>query len=75
MGQDIDAQAAVRIAKAMIVDGRMPTPEEARRRRTEREANARTTAARPAQDATAARELGEPWVLLEDRVPVRREGE
>ena len=28
-GQDVDAQTAVKLAKAMIRDGRMPTPEEA----------------------------------------------
>jgi hypothetical protein len=30
VGQDIDPQAAIRLAKRMIIDGRMPTPEEAR---------------------------------------------
>jgi hypothetical protein len=29
VGHDRDAQAAIRLAKRMIVDGRMPTPEEA----------------------------------------------
>jgi hypothetical protein len=29
--QDRDVQTAIRLAKRMIVDGRMPTPEEARR--------------------------------------------
>jgi hypothetical protein len=29
-GEDVDAQRAIRLAKAMIRDGRMPTPEEAR---------------------------------------------
>jgi hypothetical protein len=29
VGQDRDPQAAIRLAKRMIVDGRMPTPEEA----------------------------------------------
>ena len=29
VGQDRDVQAAIRLAKRMIVDGRMPTPEEA----------------------------------------------
>jgi hypothetical protein len=29
VGQDRDPQAALRLAKRMIVDGRMPTPEEA----------------------------------------------
>jgi hypothetical protein len=31
VGQDRDVQTAIRLAKRMIVDGRMPTPEEARR--------------------------------------------
>jgi hypothetical protein len=30
IGQDRDVQTAIRLAKRMIVDGRMPTPEEAR---------------------------------------------
>jgi hypothetical protein len=30
VGQDRDPQAAIRLAKRMIVDGRMPTPEEAK---------------------------------------------
>lgn len=30
VGQDRDAETAIRLAKRMIVDGRMPTPEEAR---------------------------------------------
>jgi hypothetical protein len=29
VGQDRDPQAAIRLAKRMIVDGRMPTPEQA----------------------------------------------
>src|SRR6516164_7401930 len=29
VGQDRDPQAAIRLAKRMIIDGRMPTPEEA----------------------------------------------
>jgi hypothetical protein len=35
-GQDVDAATAVRLAKRMIVDGRMPTPEEAERQLQER---------------------------------------
>jgi hypothetical protein len=35
-GQDIDAQTAVKLAKAMIRDGRMPTPEEAQAQLEER---------------------------------------
>jgi hypothetical protein len=36
VGQDRDPQAAIRLAKRMIVDGRMPTPEEAQRQLGER---------------------------------------
>jgi hypothetical protein len=32
VGQDRDPQTAIRLAKRMIVDGRMPTPEEAHER-------------------------------------------
>jgi hypothetical protein len=35
-GQDVDAETAVRLAKQMIVDGRMPTPEEAAEQLAER---------------------------------------
>ena len=34
--EDVDAEAAVRLAKRMIRDGRMPTPEEAARQLRER---------------------------------------
>jgi hypothetical protein len=38
VGQDRDPQAAIRLAKRMIVDGRMPSPEEAHAQlRTEQE--------------------------------------
>jgi hypothetical protein len=36
VGQDRDPAAAIRLAKRMIVDGRMPTPEQARAQREER---------------------------------------
>jgi hypothetical protein len=35
-GKDVDAQTAVRLAKAMIRDGRIPTPEDARAQLEER---------------------------------------
>jgi hypothetical protein len=35
VGQDRDVQTAIRLAKRMIVDGRMPTPEEARQQLTQ----------------------------------------
>ena len=40
VGQDKDPQAAIRLAKRMIVDGRMPAPEEARRQLRERQERA-----------------------------------
>jgi hypothetical protein len=36
VGQDRDVQTAIRLAKRMIVDGRMPTPEQAREQLQER---------------------------------------
>jgi hypothetical protein len=50
-GQDVDAQTAVKLAKAMIRDGRMPNPEEAQRQLEERLRRGR---------------LGEPMELLQD---------
>jgi hypothetical protein len=50
--EDKDMQTAIRLAKRMIVDGRMPTPEEAERQLRERLERDR---------------LGEPWVMLEDK--------
>jgi hypothetical protein len=35
--QDVDAQTAIRLAKRMILDGRMPTPEEATQQLEERQ--------------------------------------
>jgi hypothetical protein len=55
VGQDKDVQTAIRLAKRMIVDGRMPSPEEARQQLKERQQRGR---------------LGEPWVPLEDRVAI-----
>jgi hypothetical protein len=40
VGQDRDAQTAIRLAKRMIVDGRMPTPEEAEAQLRARESSA-----------------------------------
>jgi hypothetical protein len=37
VGQDRDVQTAIRLAKKMIVNGTMPSPEEARRQLEERE--------------------------------------
>jgi hypothetical protein len=57
VGTDQDVQTAIRLAKRMILDGRMPTPEEARhqlKQRLERE------------------RLGEPWVSLQDTTLIVR---
>jgi hypothetical protein len=52
VGQDQDPQAAIRLAKRMIVDGRMPTPEEALAQLQERQRRD---------------ELGEPMPPIVDR--------
>ena len=61
VGQDRDVQTAIRLAKRMIVDGRMPAPEEA---------------ARQLQERLRRDRLGEPWEPMQDsdprRLPVRR---
>jgi hypothetical protein len=56
VGQHKDPQTAIRLAKRMIVDGRMPTPEEAQAQ-LEREQE--------------RQELGEPFVIdpLPEKVP------
>ena len=59
VGQDRDVQTAIRLAKKMIVDGRMPTPEEARQRLKERK-----------QLDQRRDRLGEPWVPLKDRAVI-----
>lgn len=48
VGQNIDVETAIRLAKRMIIDGRMPTPEEA---------------ARQLRDRQERGHLGEPFVL------------
>ena len=58
VGQDKDVQTAIKLAKRMIVDGRMPSPEEARQQLKERSERNR---------------LGEPWVPLQDRVVVAQQ--
>src|SRR5262249_56405926 len=52
VGQDRDVQTAIRLAKRMIVDGRMPAPEDAHQQLKEQRERDR---------------LGEPWVPLKDR--------
>jgi hypothetical protein len=41
VGQDRDPQAAIRLAKKMIISGEMPSPEEAERQLRERQEGAR----------------------------------
>lgn len=43
-GQDIDAQTAVMLARRMIIDGRMPSPEDAASQLAARQQTARVTA-------------------------------
>jgi len=62
-GQDPDAQAAVRLAKRMILDGSLPDPETARaqlRERLEREQRGEPP------------DPGVPWDLLPQPVSIRR---
>lgn len=58
VGQDRDVQTAIRLAKRMIVDGRMPSPEQAHQQLEGRKEQER---------------LGEPWVPLGDRVMIGNE--
>jgi hypothetical protein len=59
-GQDVDAATAVKLAKAMIRDGRMPTPEDAQQQLQER---------------LRRDQLGEPMEIIEGPVPVVKGGE
>jgi hypothetical protein len=54
-GQDVDAATAVKLAKAMIRDGRMPNPEDAQRQLQER---------------LRRDQLGEPMEIIEGPAPV-----
>jgi hypothetical protein len=56
--EDVDAEAAVRLAKRMIRDGRMPTPEDAERQLKERLEHDRP---------------GEPWQPLPEPAPIKRD--
>ena len=60
VGEDRDVQTAIRLAKRMIVDGRMPTPEAARQQLT-KERLERDRLGEP---------LGEPWEPLKDTTKV-----
>ena len=55
VGQNPDVETAIRLAKQMILDGRMPTPEEAQQQLKDRQERER---------------LGEPWVPLKDRAVI-----
>ena len=63
VGQDRDVETAIRLAKRMIVDGRMPTPEEARRRLQQIQ-----------QQKLEQKQLGEPMPIIgvREREPDRR---
>jgi hypothetical protein len=56
-GENVDAATAVALAKRMIRDGRVPTPEDAQQQLEERLQRDR---------------LGEPWELLQDREKVEQ---
>jgi hypothetical protein len=87
VGTNIDQRTAIATAKAMIRDGRMPSPEEARAARDIRSAQKRELADALEADGEKLRELtGEnhgPWtpeeylgepmeILEEEKVPVRK---
>lgn len=59
-GENVDAGTAVRLAKVMIRDGRMPTPEEAEQQLEVRQDRDR---------------LGELWQPLPQPVPIKRSDE
>jgi hypothetical protein len=76
-GQDPDAQAAIRIAKRMILDGRLPDPATAHamlleRERQEHEQHGDANEVPADQQGEPADQLGEPWDLLPDPVLIRR---
>ncbi len=56
VGQDMDVETAIRLAKRMIVDGRMPTPEEAQQQLSQRQERDR---------------LGEHWEILQDTTKIK----
>jgi hypothetical protein len=60
VGQDRDVQTAIRLARRMIVDGRMPTPEEARARLEAKLGNPKPE----------HRHLGEPFVMVPEPVQI-----
>jgi hypothetical protein len=62
VGMDHDPQAAIRLAKRMIVNGSMPSPEEALAQLRQKQERQQGHEQEQERDR-----LGEPWVLLEDR--------
>jgi hypothetical protein len=66
VGQDRDPQVAIRLARRMILDGRMPSPEEAH-------AQLQAELERKRKPKRKTKYLGEPWVLLEDRALVGKQ--
>ena len=81
-GQDVDAATAVRLARRMIVDGRMPTPEEAQQQLEERleEDRRRKPAPKKKRQVKRSRkksvksvkteELSEPMPILMQPMPI-----
>jgi hypothetical protein len=67
-GQDIDASTAVKLAKRMIVDGRMPTPEEAECQLLERLERDRPK--KRSKKAKAVEQPGEPMEILGEPMPI-----
>ena len=73
VGQDRDVETAIRLAKRMIIDGRMPAPEEAlqqlqreqnQRKRPRRRSTKTNTVEQPQQP------LGEPMEILGEPMPI-----
>ena len=64
MGQNKDPQAAIRRAKRMIVDGSMPSPEEAFRLHEERQSGVPS-------GTVEAGDLGQPMPILKEREKVK----
>lgn len=70
-GQDIDAATAVRLARRMILDGRMPTPEEAQEQLEARLEQDRTKeVVKRRRKSKKKPELGVPMEILAERMPI-----
>jgi hypothetical protein len=76
-GEDVDAQTALALARRMIVDGRMPTPEEAAAQLHERLAtDDRRIDTVAAQLEEQQRHLADNWINPEEALlPVGRRGD